>query len=59
MNDEQRADQAHDDSYHEWLLRRDEAKARREWAPDNPRPDDPGKCRCGATAEDPYCYCGC
>jgi len=29
------------------------------WVPDNPRPDDPAKCRCGATAAEPYCYCDC
>lgn len=59
MNDGQRAGRAHDDDYHEWLIRREEARVRREWVPDNPDPDDPDRCRCGATAADPWCYCDC
>jgi hypothetical protein len=57
VDDERRAEQAHDDSYYRRLAEREEARFRREWVPDNPDPDDPDRCRCGATAADPWCYC--
>ncbi len=43
----------------EVLIHRSEILAPRPaWTPDNPRPDNPALCRCGASAADPYCYCG-